>query len=64
MGRKYLSVIDARAKGTKCKFQLPMVPAFPGIGGIALPPIPQLPAGPTIDTYCPFDDAEEVVPTS
>jgi hypothetical protein len=62
MGAKWDTAVEARANGSHCNFQLPSIPSIPlpAPPAIPLPTFP--PPLPTINLYCPFDEAEEEMP--
>lgn len=63
MGATWDSAVEAAANGSLCNFQLPPLPAIP-LPGIPSLPIPSFPPPlPTINLFCPFDEAAEEVPT-
>lgn len=62
MGAQWNSPVEARANGSLCNFQLPSLPTIPlpAIPAIPLPTFP--PPLPTINLFCPFDEAAEETP--
>lgn len=63
MGKQWDDPVQAKAQGSLCNFQLPALPTLPAF--LPVLPIPDFPPKlPTINLFCPFDEAEEEVPTT
>lgn len=62
MGKQWNSSIEAAVGGSLCNFQLPALPAIPVFAPLFV--LPQFdPKLPSINLFCPFDEADEEVPT-